>query len=121
MSTTIPLPWDNPPISANRGRNDQYAHAAKVRKVQGEAVQAIKAANPTPLVGANVTLHLRVATRHRRDTDNLSAVLKPVLDALVVCGVLPDDSWVHVPRATCEIHPPNGEPAAMWVELEEIE
>jgi hypothetical protein len=30
---------------------------------------------------------------------------------------LPDDSWVHVPAATCRIHPPNGEPAAMWLEL----
>jgi hypothetical protein len=43
--------------------------------------------------------------------------LKVVQDALVLCAVIPDDSWVSVPSATCRIHEPNGEPAAMWLEL----
>ena len=32
----------------------------------------------------------------RRDIDNISAGKKYILDALVVLGVLPDDSWKHV-------------------------
>jgi hypothetical protein len=26
----------------------------------------------------------------------------------------------HVPSSGCEIHPPNGEPAAMWIELSSV-
>jgi hypothetical protein len=43
--------------------------------------------------------------------------LKVVEDALVLEGVLPDDSWVCVPSATCRIHEPDGIGPAMWVEL----
>lgn len=56
-------------------------------------------------------------TRHRRDADGLFPTLKVCQDALVTEGILPDDSWVHVPAATCRIHEPEGGEARMVLEL----
>lgn len=123
----IPLPWDKPPLTGNRTRGNPYAQAVKVKNAALTATYAIIDAKPRPVVGAEVTLHFRPATRHRRDADGMAPTLKVCLDALVRTKpiphgrtVLPDDSWVHVPAATCRIHPPNGEPPALWLELTEI-
>lgn len=116
----IPLIWTNPPLTGNRTRGNPYARAHEVSVAKDAARIAVRAAKVEPIVGANVTLHLRVATKHRRDADGLFPTLKVCQDALVLEGVLPDDSWVCVPRATCEIHPPNGERACMWLELTEV-
>ena len=113
----IDLPWTSPPISPNGPRMHPHAHAGRVRGVLESARYAIRNAHLEPMAGANVELNWRIPDKRRRDPDNLSATLKPVLDALVKEGVLPDDSWVHVPSATCRILPPNGEPAAMWLTL----
>jgi hypothetical protein len=118
---TIPLPWIKPPLTGNRTRGNPYARANEVRDAKAVARLTIGAHSVKPLVGANITLHMRMGDRRRRDADGLAPTLKVCLDALVAEGVLPDDSWVHVPRATCEIHPPNGEPAAMWLTLEPLE
>lgn len=118
---TIPLPWQTPPADANRALRSTHpgARAAAVRQMKTEAAWAIRAANPRPVVGANVSLHYRPKDRRRRDADGLFPVLKAVTDALVECGVLPEDSWVTVPAATCRIWPPEpGAPAAMWLVLE---
>lgn len=120
MSVVVPLPWTNPPLSGNRTRGNPHARANEVKAAKDAAYLAIRAAKVQPIVGANITLHLRVADKRRRDADNLAPTLKAVQDALVLAEVLPDDSWVSVPRASCEIHPPNGEPAAMWLELSDI-
>lgn len=86
-----------------------------------EAREAVKAANPRPIVGAEATLHWRVPTRRIQDTDNISPTLKPVLDALVQEGILPADNWVCVPHTAQRIHPPEpGKLGAMWVELTAI-
>lgn len=114
----IPLPWPKPPLTGNRTRGNPHARAAEVKQAKTEAIWAVRAAKVTPVVGANVTLHYRPRTRQRRDADGLFPTLKVTQDALVAEGVLPDDSWVCVPRASCEIHPPTSEPAAVWVELE---
>lgn len=118
--TTIPLPWTKPPLS----QNDRQHHHVKAKAVAAaltEARLAIRAARVKAMVGANITLHYRVADKRRRDADNLAVVLKVVQDALVAEGVICDDSWVCVPHSGQTIHPPNGEPAAMWVELERLE
>jgi hypothetical protein len=117
---TIPLPWDKPPLTGNRTRGNPYARADEVKQAKAEAQQAVRDAYWWVVVGANVTLHFRPATKHRRDADGMFPTLKVCQDALVAEGVLPDDSWVCVPSATCRIHPPNGQPAAMWLELSDI-
>ena len=117
----VPLPWDKPPLTGNRTRGNPYARAAEVKRAKDDVVVAIMRRDELPsIVGAEVTLHMRMPDRRRRDADGLAPTLKVCLDGLVLCGVLPDDSWVHVPAATCRIHPPNGEPAAMWLELSHI-
>lgn len=118
--TTIPLPWPKPPLTGNRTRGNPYARANEVKAAKSEAAEAINSRNLPPRFGANITLHFRPKDKRRRDADGLFPTLKVCQDALVAEGVLPDDSWVSVPAATCRIHPPNGEPAAMWLELTEI-
>ena len=115
----IPLPWDKPPLTGNRTRGNPYARAAEVKRAKTDAEWAFDGPIPA-IVGAEVTLHYRPKDRRRRDADGLAPTLKVCLDALVSSGVLPDDSWVHVPAATCRIHPPTDEPAAMWLELTNI-
>ena len=113
----IPLPWLKPPLTGNRTRGNPYARASEVKAAKGDAICAIRTNRPRPVVGAEVTLHFLPANKRRRDADGLAPTLKVCLDALVAEAILPDDSWVHVPAATCRIHPPDGEPARMWLEL----
>ena len=121
MSITIPLPWPKPPLTGNRTRGNPYARANEVKAAKGEAQWAVKSARLRPIVGADVTLHFRPKNRQRRDADGLAPTLKVCLDALVAEGVLPDDSWVEVPRIAIEIHPPEkGQPPALWIELSAI-
>jgi len=115
----IPLTWDRPPLRANDRRTWQAQHRARA-KAMTEARAAIAAANPGRYVGAVVTLHYRVPDRRRRDSDGPEPTKKVCIDALVLEGVLPDDSWVEVPRSSVEMHAPNGEPPAMWLELTEV-
>jgi hypothetical protein len=120
----IPLPWSKPPLTGNRTRGNPYARAGEVKAAKVEACAAIDAAVRAGaagcIVGADVTLHFRPSTKQRRDADGLFPTLKVAQDALVICCVLPEDSWVTIPAATCRIHPPTGEPAAMWLELTNI-
>lgn len=118
--TLIPLPWSKPPLSQNDRGISPYVKAKKVAQALEDARWSIRAARVAPVVAANVTLHYRVPDRRRRDADNLAATFKVVQDALVAEGVLPEDSWICVPRAAQEIHPPTEEGPAMWLELDVI-
>lgn len=116
----VDLPWTKPPLTGNRTRGNPYARAGEVKAAKAQAQAAIRAANVHPIVGAEVELHFRPSTKQRRDADGLFPTLKVCQDALVLAGVLPEDSWVTVPSATCRIHPPTGEPAAMWIALTHV-
>lgn len=123
MNTVITIPltvWTKPPISQNDRDERKRGGARKIAEAKEVARLCIRKAKVRPIVGAVVTLHYRVPDKRRRDADNLSVVLKICQDALVDEGVIPRDDWVHVPRSGCEIHPPNGEPPALWLELSEI-
>lgn len=118
----IGLPWTKPPLSLN-ARQHHHVKAKETAEALDQVRYAIRFAKRTglkPMVGANITLHLLVDTKRRRDADNLAPTLKVCQDALVLEGVLPDDSWVHVPHSGQTIHPPDGRPAAMWLTLEEL-
>lgn len=118
MTIRIDLPWTKPPLTGNRTRGNPYARAKEVATAKAEAIIAIRQAKPRRIVGANVSLHYQAATFHRRDADGLFPTLKVCQDALVAEGILPDDSFVCVPAATCRIHEPNGDPASCWIELD---
>lgn len=112
------LPWRTPPLRANDRRSWQAQHRA-FQQALTEARWAVRAARLSPVQTADVTLHYRPATRRRQDADGIAPTLKPCLDALVAEGVLTDDSSAYVTRAAQVIHPPNGEPSALWIELTE--
>jgi Holliday junction resolvase RusA-like endonuclease len=118
--TTIPLPWSKPPLTGNRTRGNPYARAQEVKDAKAEAAEAIHRANLRPIVGAEVTLHFTPTTKRRRDADGMFPTLKVCLDALVAEGILPDDSWVHVPAATCRIHEPSPAALRCWLELSNV-
>jgi crossover junction endodeoxyribonuclease RusA len=118
----IPLPWTAAPLDLNRSlrANNPWVKNNGVQRAKSEAVWAIRAAKVPPMAGAEIVLHYRPADRRRRDADNLAATLKVCQDALVVAGVLVEDSWVTVPASGQRIHPPQkGLPGAMWLELVE--
>lgn len=117
--TAIRLPWTTPPLTKNKIRRMHYQTEAKLRAgVIEEARYAIRAANVTPMVGAIVVLNWQVATKRRQDGDGADPTKAAVIDALVLEGVLPDDSWVHVPHSGVTTHPPvKGQPGAMWLTL----
>jgi hypothetical protein len=118
--SVIPLPWAKPPLTGNRTRGNPYARANEVKQAFGEAVLAVRRADLTPIVGAEVTLHYVPRNRQRRDADGMFPTLKVCQDALVSCGILPDDSWVCVPAATCRIHTPSDRALRCWLELTNI-
>jgi len=116
----VPLPWVTPPLSGNRTRGNPHARAKEVEQAKGEARWAVRGARLPKVAGANITLAFRVADKRRRDADNLAPTLKVCQDALVLEEVIPDDSWVHIPSATCRIHPPSAEGPAMWLAIETL-
>lgn len=121
---TVPLTcWQRPPLRSNDRRSWQ-AQARAFKVALDEARWCIRAAKPTPVVGANVTLHYRPHSKRRQDPDGFAPTLKACLDALVqteIAGrtVLPDDCWPHVEVAACQLHAP-GEPAALWLTLDTL-
>lgn len=117
--TTIALPWSKPPLTGNRTRGNPYARANEVKTAKADAQRFVRCSDAGPVAGANVTLHYLPRTRQRRDADGLFPTLKVCLDALVAEGILPDDSWIHVPSATCRIHTPDGAyvGARLWLTL----
>ena len=78
----VPLPWLSPPLSLN-DREHWRPKAAKVRAARTEARWAIRAVRLPRLPAAEVVLVWRVRDWRRRDLDNLTATLKPCIDALV--------------------------------------
>ena len=117
----VALPWPRPLVTPN-DRLHFHRKAALMAQMKTDARWAIRAAKVEPRVAAEVGIHWRVPDRRRRDSDSLQLALKACLDALVAEGVLPDDSWVEVPRAHMTIHPPlKGIPGGMWIELKPVQ
>lgn len=116
---TIDFPWTEPPLTKNKVRRLHYQTEAKIRgRAVEEARWIIRAANLDPMGGANVTLHWRMPDRRRRDGDGAQPTLSLLIDALVREGVIPDDSWVHVPHSGVTAHPPiPSKPGALWLEI----
>lgn len=115
----VSLPWDKPPLTLN-ARQHHHVKAKATAAALLQARAAVRAARIPPMVGANITLHYVPPDRRRRDADNMSPVLKVCQDALVLEGVLRDDSWVCVPHSGQTIHPPNTAGPSMWLTLEEL-
>lgn len=85
-------------------------------------VLARSAGVPKGLQKITVVMHYAPGKGRRvPDLDNFHACLKPVVDGLVLAGVIRDDgpSW-YVPSAP-EVHPRTGTPfGKVWVEVVEL-
>lgn len=86
----IPLDLGSPANLNHRkhwsARNDAAQHIRQV------AWASIRAARVPRLAKVHMRLDVTPPDRRRRDSDNLVATLKPVKDALVDAGVVPDDT-----------------------------
>lgn len=101
---TIRLPWTKPPISDNSRLHWTAQHRIKQRIRSGVRV-LVSAARVPELSRCSVNVEYVPRDRRRRDTDNLSALRKIAADAVVDCGVVPDDTPEYMAKPEPLIHP----------------
>ncbi len=99
---SIRLPWASLPLSAN-GREGWRKKAAITAEIRDTMRWLLKAAKIPPLVKISVQLIWVASTVRRRDTDNTVATMKPVVDAIVDEGIVPDDTTEFVTRLEADI------------------
>lgn len=88
------LPGLNEYTRANRTHKQAGAAMKKQAEVICDAY--IRAANPTPFVGRVAIRFLWIEPNGRRDPDNVAFAKKFVLDSLVRCGVIRNDTRRYV-------------------------
>lgn len=117
--TTILLPFADPPLTKNKVRRMHFRKEAEIRRNAIEAVRAaIKAARVTPVEQAVIVLHWQQPNNRRRDGDGADPTKAFCIDALVLEGVLPDDSFQHVIHSGVTCHSPvKGQPGALWLTI----
>jgi crossover junction endodeoxyribonuclease RusA len=116
----IPLPWLTPPLSLNDRRN-RWSNARLVKDVRASAYILAKshrlhAGGPWPKI--TVTLHYAPQVSRVRDSDNLVATEKPLVDGLVDAGVVRDDDTSQVIRNPAVIHPATGQKGRLWLTVQ---
>lgn len=100
------------PFTTPLSLNDRLHHMVKAKKVsewRKAASVALRAAQVPSCARVRAGLAYYPAQNRRRDPDNLVATMKPVVDALVDAGVVPDDTQEFVERTWPVIMP--AEPA----------
>lgn len=118
--TTILLDWTSPPLTKNDTRRNGNHHAMRRKwaNALAEARTAIRVADVEPMPSAVVVLNWRQPDNRRRDGDGAFLTLSACLDALVLEGVLEDDSWRYVIHSGVTCHNPiKGKPGALWLTI----
>lgn len=120
--TTILLPWQKLPLSANQRETMHRFKVAKIkREMLDDARKAIRRANLEPVNQCSVILHWRQPDYRNRDGDGASPALKACLDALVKEFVIEDDNWRVVRLSGVACHDPEpGQPGAFWLTVTAI-
>ena len=117
----VPLAWTKPPLTKNDTRRQGHHHV--MRRKWSDALDAaryaIRAAKVKPLDGrVIVLLHWQQPDKRRRDGDGAFPTLSACLDALVLEGVIPDDSWTYVAHSGVTVHEPRpGTPGQLWLDI----
>lgn len=102
-------------------RRNPYA-GAKAKKAAQETVEwAIRAAHLKPMRPPVTVSFTWVEPDMRRDKDNISSAKKYILDALVECGVIPDDNWKCIAGSLPDQYKVNKANPRVIVELEEVD
>lgn len=93
--------------------------AAMKRRNQDAVTAAIKAAGIKPVSG-KVDVHCIWCEKNmRRDKDNIRFGVKFVLDALVECGIIPNDSWAYINKLSDDFFCSKSNPRVI-IEIEEV-
>jgi crossover junction endodeoxyribonuclease RusA len=123
------LPYQRPPLSANRRKHWAPAHK-EYREVAQDLFYLGKYWQQTrdffPVGRVNVTLLWYPGSDRRADSDNPSDTLKPVLDGLTAAGIWPDDNHRYVKRTATEVVPRSDDPEqrttpTVILEVEEVD
>jgi len=119
MIHEIGLPFKKPPLSMN----DRMHHMQRHRITQElRLVGRVKARTLPDMERCRITLVWYVNTKHRRDTINLMATLKPLVDGIVDAEVVADDDYTRVDTNVQIVYRPKSEGlACMVLRVEEIE
>ncbi len=120
MTYVLPMGWLSPPLSLNRA-----SHWSETRRksnvIRHEVLVRARAAQLPKTTGrVTVTLHWCPAVNRRRDLDNVFPTLKPCIDALVIYGMVPDDTHDYV-TPQVRIHEASKtipETSRVWLEVE---
>jgi hypothetical protein len=107
------------PMSLNKVLRRHWTERAKQSKAIENLIyfSARKLLPPIPLKRARIAF-----ARHSHrylDFDGFVGALKPVMDALVRCGVIEDDSWKHV--GAWQVFRPKAEGAILHIVVESVE
>ncbi len=111
------------PLSAPLSMNDRQHYMAKARevaRVRHDVAVLARAAKIPALPRIAVELHYAPRDNRRRDPLNLIATLKPIEDALVDAGVVPDDTCEFVLPTMPQIDPPTGRPGRLYALVREV-
>lgn len=88
-----------PPSPNATRRRDWHQNAGQARGWKDAALMSLHEATGgrwSPMTSCRIDLVLVASTARRRDPDNVAASAKPVIDALVLAGLIPDDSFAVV-------------------------
>jgi len=86
------------PASPNVTRTRNFhLNASQAKDWKTATIAAVGGRHPeTPLPSVRLVLVALTKTRGRRDPDNFAAACKPIIDGLVLAGVLVDDSFAVI-------------------------
>jgi crossover junction endodeoxyribonuclease RusA len=112
---TLNLAYTHPPLSLNY-RLNRFREAALKAQARVHAKNLAMRAGIPRLERFTAVLHYQPRGNQRRDTDNLIATLKPLVDGLIDAHVAVDDSPRYYTLTEPVIHrAKKGEPGRMWL------
>ena len=103
------------------GKSLGYARMKRAEEVR--VAEAIRAAKCTPVQYPVFLYFCWTEPNRRRDPDNITAGRKFIFDALVTCGVLPDDGWKEVRgwQDTWKMEKGGNGKVEVWIDEKKIE
>lgn len=110
-SVTLRFPAPNPPLSINRSNRMHWAAKKRALDPWRESVWAswvnCRRKEKVKNIPCSVRVYLPFSVKRRRDPHNYTGTnVKAIIDALVTCGVWPDDTpeWVRVQDPVCVVN-----------------
>jgi crossover junction endodeoxyribonuclease RusA len=117
----IELPWSMPPLSMN-DRGHWAPRASRIAQVRETGYWLAKNAKMGSHQRVRIELHYRPKAHRGRDSDNLAATYKPLVDGITDAHLVPDDTDRYVERDWPKIHEPiPGEAGRLWLEITILE